>query len=49
VDGNVSYEAKGKDDKVTLMHCMVHSRRNFVKAIDFHKEKSSYVLNLIKD
>lgn len=49
VDGNVSYEAKGKDDKVTLMHCMVHSRRNFVKALDFQKEKSSYVLNLIKE
>lgn len=48
VDGNVSYEAKGKEDKVTLMHCMVHSRRNFVKALDYQKEKSSYVLDLIK-
>jgi transposase len=49
VDGNVSYEAKGKDDQVTLMHCIVHSRRNFVKALDFQKEKSVHVLDLIKE
>lgn len=48
VDGNVSYEAKGREAKVTLMHCMVHSRRNFVNALDYQKEKSTLVLDLIK-
>lgn len=48
VDGNVSYEAKGKEAQVTLMHCMVHSRRKFVTALDYQKDKSRYVLDEIK-
>jgi transposase len=48
VDGNVSYESKGKQADVTLMHCLVHSRRKFVVAMDYQKEKSSYVLDEIK-
>ena len=48
VDGNVSYESKGKETDVTLMHCLVHSRRHFVAALDYQKEKSAYVLDEIK-
>jgi transposase len=48
VDGNVSYEAKGGEDQVTLMHCLVHSRRKFVSALDYQRDKSRYVLDEIK-
>ncbi len=48
VDGNVSYEAKGRENGVTLMHCLVHSRRKFSEALDYDKERSSYVLEQVK-
>ena len=48
VDGNVSYESKGNETNVTLMHCLVHSRRHFVAALSYHKEKSAYMLDEIK-
>jgi len=49
VDGNVSYEPKGQEDKVELMHCLVHSRRYFEKALNYDREKSSHVLTQIKE
>ena len=47
VDGNVSYETKGKQADVTLMHCMVHSRRNFFEARDYNRKKADSMLGLI--
>ncbi len=47
VDGNVSYETKGKQADVTLMHCMIHSRRNFFEAQEYDKEKATHMLGLI--
>jgi transposase len=47
VDGNVSYKAKGKQSGVTLMHCLVHSRRKFIEAQDYDREKADHVLGLI--
>ncbi|MBK8506719.1 MAG: transposase [Saprospiraceae bacterium] len=48
VDGNVSYEDKGKETAVTLIHCLVHSRRKFTEALEYDKKKSGYVLEEIK-
>lgn len=48
VDGNVSYETKGREKGVKLIHCLVHSRRKFKEAMDYDREKSSYVLGEIK-
>lgn len=48
VDGNVSYEQKGKESGIKLMHCLVHSRRKFKEALDYDKEKAAYVLEEIK-
>ena len=36
VDGNVSYEELGLLENIILMHCLVHSRRYFEKAKDYH-------------
>ena len=47
VDGNVSYETKGRQTDVTLMHCLVHSRRKFFEAKDYNKEKACDMLGLI--
>ncbi len=47
VDGNVSYETKGRQADVTLMHCMIHSRRNFFEAQEYDKEKATHMLGLI--
>lgn len=47
VDGNVSYEEKGTEDEVTLMHCLVHSRRMFEQALDYDRENASHVLTEI--
>ena len=47
VDGNVSYESKGKEHDVILMHCLVHSRRKFKEALEYNKEKSSHALSEI--
>jgi transposase len=47
VDGNVSYETKGKQPNVTLMHCLIHGRRKFIEAQDYDQEKSAHILNLI--
>jgi len=47
VDGNVSYETKGNQADVTLMHCMIHSRRHFFEALDYNKEKAGHALGLI--
>lgn len=49
VDGNVSYEQLGQLDSIELMHCLVHSRRYFEKALDYHQQKASYVLTLIQE
>ena len=49
VDGNVSYESLGKHPKITLMHCLAHSRRYFEKALDFDKHRASQALKLIQD
>lgn len=48
VDGNVSYEHKGEEDSVELMHCLVHSRRKFEQALDYNRNKASHVLTKIK-
>lgn len=48
VDGNVSYQPKGQEQEVELMHCLVHSRRYFEKALEYDKERSSYVLKQIQ-
>lgn len=48
VDGNVTYQHKGKEEEVSLMHCMVHSRRKFDQALEYDRKRSSYVLNEIK-
>lgn len=48
VDGNVSYEEKGKETDVTLIHCLVHSRRKFTEALAYDQKKSAYVLEEIK-
>ena len=47
VDGNVSYETKGRQEGVTLMHCLIHSRRKFFEARDYNSEKADHVLGLI--
>jgi transposase len=44
VDGNVSYETKGREKQVTLMHCLVHSRRKFTEAIDYDKQRAEHAL-----
>ena len=49
VDGNISYEQLGQLDSIELMHCLVHSRRYFEKALDYHQQKASYVLTLIQE
>lgn len=48
VDGNVTYETKGAEDEVTLLHCLVHSRRKFEQALEYDKILSSHVLTEIK-
>lgn len=48
VDGNVTYQHKGKEEEVSLMHCMVHSRRKFDQALEYDRKRSAYVLNEIK-
>ncbi len=48
VDGNVSYEEKGTEDEVILMHCLVHSRRKFEQALSYDEENASHVLTEIK-
>jgi len=48
VDGNVSYEAKGAEVGITLMNCLVHSRRKFTEALEYDKERASYVLEELK-
>lgn len=48
VDGNVSYEGKGTEDEVTLMHCLVHSRRKFQQALAYDEQNASHVLTEIK-
>lgn len=47
VDGNVSYETKGRQPNVILMHCLIHSRRKFIEAQDYDRQKASYALKLI--
>lgn len=49
VDGNVSYETKGRQVDVTLMHCLIHSRRKFIEAQDYDEQKASYVLEQISE
>lgn len=48
VDGNVSYEPKGTEEHVELMHCLVHSRRKFEQALEYDRIRSSHVLQEIK-
>lgn len=48
VDGNVTYEEKGKEGGVTLMHCLVHSRRKFSEAKEYDDARSSYVLEEVQ-
>ena len=48
VDGNVSYEQLDKKQDVHLMHCMVHSRRYFEKALDYDRAKAQQMLTLIQ-
>jgi hypothetical protein len=47
VDGNVSYEEMGLKSGVTLMHCLVHSRRYFEKALAYDNNSASHALTLI--
>lgn len=49
VDGNVSYESKGRQADVTLMHCLIHSRRKFIEAQDYDEPKASQVLKQIAE
>jgi transposase len=49
VDGNVSYESLGQHPQIILMHCLVHSRRYFEKALEFDKHRASQALKLIQD
>lgn len=48
VDGNVSYEELSKIGQVYLMHCLVHSRRYFEKALDYDQGKANVMLNMIQ-
>ena len=48
VDGNVSYQPKGEEEEVELMHCLVHSRRKFEQALVYDEKRSGYVLEQIK-
>ncbi len=49
VDGNVSYEALASLDKIVLMHCLVHSRRYFEKALDYDHARASEMLHMIQN
>lgn len=48
VDGNVSYEELGDLQGITLMHCLVHARRYFEKALEYDKMKANQMLGLIQ-
>ncbi len=48
VDGNVTYESKGKEEGIELMHCLVHSRRKFEQAQEYDRVRSTHVLIEIK-
>ena len=48
VDGNVSYEDLDKKQDVHLMHCLVHSRRYFEKALDYDRVKAQWMLTKIQ-
>ena len=48
VDGNVSYEALGTTTHITLMHCLVHSRRYFEKALDYDQLRARAMLRMIQ-
>jgi len=43
-DGYVVYDAYGKKEGVTLLHCMAHARRKFFEAQDNDAARSKYVL-----
>ncbi|MBK8503523.1 MAG: transposase [Saprospiraceae bacterium] len=48
VDGNVSYEDKGKETAVTLIHCLVHSRRKFTEALEYDKKNQAMCSRKLK-
>ncbi|NND05892.1 MAG: IS66 family transposase [Saprospiraceae bacterium] len=48
VDGNVSYEDLDKKQDMHLMHCLVHSRRYFEKALDYDRVKAQQMLAKIQ-
>lgn len=47
-DGYQVYEEYGKRDDITLVGCMAHARRYFEKALDSHRDKAQYVIELLQ-
>ena len=47
-DGYQVYEEYGRRDDITLVGCMAHARRYFEKALDSHREKAQYVIELLQ-
>ena len=47
-DGYAVYDAYGKKEGITLLHCMAHARRNFFEAKNNDAVRSSYVLEQIQ-
>ena len=47
-DGYSVYESFGKHQDITLLGCMAHARRGFEKALDYHKDKARYAMELFQ-
>jgi transposase len=47
-DGYQVYEEYGRRDDITLVGCMAHARRYFEKALDSHRDKAQYVIELLQ-
>lgn len=47
-DGYVAYDYFATKEGITLIHCMAHARRYFVKAADYDRKAAEFVLSKIQ-